>query len=60
MNGVLAHLFDFDLDVVITHTVQMVIAFVLVLPIGYHRENSSQSIGLRTFPLVSLPVVDLR
>ncbi|OOS21791.1 MgtC/SapB family protein [Moraxella lincolnii] len=54
MNGVLAHLFDFDLDVVITHTVQMVIAFVLVLPIGYHRENSSQSIGLRTFPLVSL------
>lgn len=36
------------------HMAQMVIAFVLVLPVGYNRENSKQSIGLRTFPLVSL------
>lgn len=50
----LATLFDFDWDIVLTHVVQMAIAFALVLPIGHHRENSSQNIGLRTFPLVSL------
>lgn len=50
----LSTLFDFDLDVVLTHLVQMAIAFALVLPVGYHRENSSQNIGIRTFPMVSL------
>ena len=54
MIGMLESLFDFDWDVMLAHTVQMVIAFVLVLPVGYNRENSRQSIGLRTFPLVSL------
>lgn len=53
-NHVLSTLFDFDLDIVLTHVIQMAIAFALVLPIGYHRENSSQNIGLRTFPMVSL------
>lgn len=51
---ILDTLFDFDWQVVFVHTVQMVVAFVLVLPIGYHRESSVQNIGLRTFPLVSL------
>lgn len=50
----LATLFDFDWDIVLVHLVQMAMTFVLVLPIGHHRESSSQNIGLRTFPLVSL------
>lgn len=54
MNHVLSTLFDFDLDIVLTHIVQMVVAFGLVIPIGYHRESSRENIGLRTFPMVSL------
>ena len=38
----------------LVHTIQMFIAFILVLPIGFNRETSKQSIGLRTFPLVRL------
>lgn len=34
--------------------VELAIAFVLALPIGWDRERETRSIGLRTFPLVSL------
>lgn len=54
MIGMLESLFDFDWDVMLVYTVQMVLAFGLVLPVGFNRESSRQSIGLRTFPLVSL------
>ena len=54
MIGMLESLFDFDWDVMLVHTVQMALAFGLVLPVGFNRESSRQSIGLRTFPLVSL------
>ena len=54
MIGILESLFDFDWDVMLVYTVQMVLAFGLVLPVGFNRESSRQSIGLRTFPLVSL------
>ena len=54
MIGMLESLFDFDWEVMLAYTVQMVIAFGLVLPVGFNRESSRQSIGLRTFPLVSL------
>lgn len=54
MSDFFGHLFDFDLQVMLVHTIQMAIAFILVLPIGYNRESSKQNIGLRTFPLVSL------
>lgn len=54
MIGILESLFDFDWDVMLVHTVQMALAFGLVLPVGFNRESSRQSIGLRTFPLVSL------
>ena len=47
-------LFDFDWDVMLAHTVQMALAFGLVLPVGFNRESSRQSIGLRTFPLVAV------
>ena len=54
MIGMLESLFDFDWDVMLAYTVQMALAFGLVLPVGFNRESSRQSIGLRTFPLVSL------
>lgn len=54
ISNILASLFDFNWELMLIHTIQMVIAFVLVLPVGFNRENSRQSIGLRTFPLVSL------
>lgn len=54
MDNFVGNLFDLDWKLMVVHMFQMVIAFVLVLPVGYNRENSRQNIGLRTFPLVSL------
>ena len=54
MDNFVGNLFDLDWKLMVVHMFQMVIASVLVLPVGYNRENSRQSIGLRTFPLVSL------
>jgi hypothetical protein len=34
------------------HLVHLLMAFVLALPIGWHRAREEQSAGLRTFPLV--------
>ena len=36
------------------HLVHLVVAFVLALPIGWHRAHEDQSAGLRTFPLVAM------
>jgi len=36
------------------HLVHLVVAFVLALPIGWHRAHEEQSAGLRTFPLVAI------
>jgi putative Mg2+ transporter-C (MgtC) family protein len=36
------------------HLVHLLVAFVLALPIGWHRAREEQSVGLRTFPLVSM------
>jgi hypothetical protein len=35
------------------HLVHLLVAFVLALPIGWHRAREEQSAGLRTFPLVA-------
>lgn len=43
-------LWDDSLD----HLVHLVVAFVLALPIGWHRAREEQSAGLRTFPLVAM------
>lgn len=53
-SNALATLFDFDWDIVLVHVVQMAIAFGLVMPIGHNREQSSDNIGFRTFPMVSM------
>lgn len=36
------------------HLIAMLIAYVLALPIGWHREKTERSAGLRTFPLVAM------
>src|SRR5262249_15419481 len=43
-------LWDDSLD----HLVHLVTAFLLALPIGWHRAREEQSAGLRTFPLVAI------
>lgn len=36
------------------HSQDLILAFVLALPIGWERERNDQSAGLRTFPLVAI------
>lgn len=36
------------------HALALFIAYLLALPIGWHREKEERSAGLRTFPLVAL------
>ena len=33
---------------------ELLIAFIIALPIGWNREKESRSMGLRTFPLVAI------
>jgi len=42
-----------DLDI-FTHLIALLFAYVLALPIGWDREVSERSAGLRTFPLVAI------
>ncbi len=44
----------FDVQNVITHLLHMGIAYLLAFPIGWNRERSARSAGLRTFPLVAV------
>ena len=39
---------------VLSHLVQMGVAYALALPIGWDREEHERSAGLRTFPLVAI------
>jgi putative Mg2+ transporter-C (MgtC) family protein len=39
---------------VLPHLVALAIAYILALPIGWNRERSERSAGLRTFPLVAI------
>jgi putative Mg2+ transporter-C (MgtC) family protein len=41
------------------HLVHLLVAFVLALPIGWHRAREEQSAGLRTFPLVAMAACGL-
>ena len=54
MLNVISEIFDLDLKPMLVHTMQLLIAFLLVFPIGFNRESSKHSMGLQTFPLVSL------
>lgn len=45
---------EFDLQLVLTNLLHLLIAFILALPVAWNRERSTRSAGLRTFPLVSI------
>jgi putative Mg2+ transporter-C (MgtC) family protein len=47
-------LFDIDFALVVNHSVHLVVAYVLALPLGWNREQSDRHFGLRTFPLVAV------
>jgi putative Mg2+ transporter-C (MgtC) family protein len=45
---------ELDWNVVVLHVRDLLIAFVLALPIGWDREKQERTAGLRTFPLVAV------
>ena len=45
---------EFDVALVADHSVHLIIAYVLALPLGWERERSNRHFGLRTFPLVAV------
>lgn len=44
----------FSLSHILPHLIDLAIAYILAVPIGWDRERSAKSAGLRTFPLVSI------
>ncbi len=50
----LAAAFQADNFNVWPHLIALIIAYALAFPIGWHREHSERSAGLRTFPLVAI------
>jgi len=47
-------LFEFDWLTFRDHGFKLIVAFLIALPVGWDRENSGRSAGLRTFPLVAV------
>jgi putative Mg2+ transporter-C (MgtC) family protein len=47
-------LFQIEWQLLADHTVHLIVAYVLALPIGWDREQSKRQFGLRTFPLVAV------
>jgi putative Mg2+ transporter-C (MgtC) family protein len=47
-------LFQIDWPMLLDHSVHLIIAYLLALPIGWDREQSKRQFGLRTFPLVAV------
>lgn len=45
--------FDFDWNEILQYFWRVLAAYLLALPIGWNRERSARSAGLRTFPLVA-------
>lgn len=45
---------DLDWNIVVLHIRDLIIAFILALPIGWDREKHERTAGLRTFPLVAV------
>ena len=43
-----------NVNVIVNHLVDLSIAYVLALPIGWERETGDRSAGIRTFPLVAV------
>ena len=47
-------IFNPDWSLIFSHLVQLLIAYILALPIAWDRERETRSAGIRTFPLVAL------
>jgi putative Mg2+ transporter-C (MgtC) family protein len=45
---------DIDWALILSHSVHLGVAYLLVLPIGWERERHTHSMGMRTFPLVAV------
>lgn len=45
---------NFDLDLVIKHLVNLMLAYLIALPVAWDQEKRARSAGLRTFPLVAV------
>ncbi|MAD76055.1 MAG: magnesium transporter MgtC [Rheinheimera sp.] len=45
---------QFDWNIVALHIRDLLIAFILAVPIGWDREKQERTAGLRTFPLVAV------
>ena len=45
---------DLDGFQILPHLIALAIAYILAFPIGWDREKSTRSAGLRTFPLVAM------
>src|SRR5215211_1736012 len=43
-----------DLPRLLPHLIALAVAYILAVPIGWDRERSEHSAGLRTFPLVAI------
>jgi putative Mg2+ transporter-C (MgtC) family protein len=52
--NILDNLLSVNLYQMLSHLVLLVVAFALALPIGWDRERSQRSFGLRTFPIVAV------
>jgi len=50
----MAELLQFNWEFAIVCIIQMGVAYILALPIGWEREFPERTAGLRTFPLVSV------
>ncbi|TKB47439.1 MgtC/SapB family protein [Thalassotalea mangrovi] len=46
--------FNLDWPVILTHSFNLGLAFLLALPIAINRETKTRTAGLRTFPIVSV------
>ena len=46
--------FAFDLPQGLEDVIKIVIAYLLVLPVGWYREREAHSVGVRTFPVVAM------
>jgi putative Mg2+ transporter-C (MgtC) family protein len=47
-------LFQIDWQLLFDHSLHLLVAYFLALPIGWDREISNRQFGLRTFPLVAV------
>jgi putative Mg2+ transporter-C (MgtC) family protein len=43
-----------DFEKTLSHLVNLTVAYLLALPIGWNREREERSAGIRTFPLVAM------